>query len=61
MTFGADLEMGHSFVAILDAANLSRGPVAVLKTPQAVPSGLHGTWVPGDALADVMPAWFSRQ
>jgi len=58
VTFGADLKEGHSFVAILDAADLSKGPVATLQTPQPVPSGLHGTWVPGEDMEEALSAWF---
>ena len=34
-----------SEVVVLDAANVSSGPVAVVKLPTVVPHGLHGTWV----------------
>lgn len=46
IAFGSDPDEGHSFVAILDAKNLSQGPLTVFRTPQAVPNGLHGTWIP---------------
>jgi carotenoid cleavage dioxygenase-like enzyme len=35
---------------ILDARNLSAGPVAVIKFPCRVHEGFHGCWVPGAAL-----------
>lgn len=37
-------------LVILDARNLSRGPVATLKFPCRVHEGFHGIWVPEDAL-----------
>jgi carotenoid cleavage dioxygenase len=37
-------------LVILDARNLSQGPVAVVKFPCRVHEGFHGIWVPGDAL-----------
>jgi carotenoid cleavage dioxygenase-like enzyme len=37
-------------LVILDARNLSRGPVAILKFPCRVHEGFHGIWVPEEAL-----------
>ncbi len=31
---------------LLDAANIAAEPVAVVRLPQRVPQGLHGTWIP---------------
>ncbi len=36
---------------ILDARNLSAGPVATIKFPCRVHEGFHGIWVPGSALS----------
>ena len=36
-------------LVILDARNLARGPVAIVKFPSRVHEGFHGVWVPGDA------------
>jgi len=37
---------------ILDALNLSAGPVATIKLPCRGHEGFHGIWVPGSALSD---------
>ncbi len=37
-------------LVILDARNLAKGPVAILKFPCRVHEGFHGIWVPGTAL-----------
>ena len=57
VTFALNLKEGYSCFVILDAADLSQGPLAVLKTPQHVPLGLHGTWVPSDALQKCDVSW----
>jgi carotenoid cleavage dioxygenase-like enzyme len=31
---------------LLDAAHIDAEPVAVVRLPQRVPQGLHGTWIP---------------
>ena len=31
---------------LLDAARIEAGPVAVVRLPQRVPHGLHGSWIP---------------
>ncbi len=46
-TFLYDPVAGTSDLALLDAARLDEAPVAVIRMPQRVPAGLHGTWVPG--------------
>ena len=35
-----------SDLVLLDAAHIDAGPVAVIRLPQRVPQGLHGTWIP---------------
>lgn len=40
-------ETGRSDLAILDAENLDRAPVAVAHLPHRVPSGFHGNWRSG--------------
>ncbi len=39
-----DVESDHSFIAIVDARNLSRGPIARCWFDHVVPPPLHGTW-----------------
>ena len=45
-TFLFDPVAGTSDLALLDAAHIDADPVAVIRLPQRVPAGLHGTWVP---------------
>jgi carotenoid cleavage dioxygenase len=45
--FVYDPATGTSDLALLDAGHVDREPVAVVRMPQRVPQGLHGTWVPG--------------
>lgn len=33
---------------MLDATDVSAGPVAAVELPQHVPFGFHGTWLPGE-------------
>jgi carotenoid cleavage dioxygenase len=40
-------ETGRSDLAILDAENLDRAPVALAHLPHRVPAGFHGNWRPG--------------
>jgi carotenoid cleavage dioxygenase len=35
-----------SDLVLLDAAHINAPPVAVVRMPQRVPQGLHGTWIP---------------
>jgi carotenoid cleavage dioxygenase len=35
-----------SDLVLLDAAHIDADPVAVIRLPQRVPQGLHGTWIP---------------
>jgi len=43
--FATDPAAMTSDLVLLDAADVSREPVAVIRMPQRVPQGLHGTWV----------------
>ncbi|MGX1305500.1 carotenoid cleavage dioxygenase-like enzyme [Amorphus suaedae] len=43
--FATDPAAMMSDLVLLDAADPSREPVAVIRMPQRVPQGLHGTWV----------------
>jgi carotenoid cleavage dioxygenase-like enzyme len=46
-----DEREGHSEVEVLDAADVTAGPVCRIKLPVRVPIGFHATWVPGERLA----------
>lgn len=46
LTGGLDDERGRSFVAVLDAANLERGPVATAWFDQPLPLSFHGAFEP---------------
>lgn len=52
-------------IAILDAANISAGPVAKIKLPHMLPTGLHGCWAAdylGPDPSDVgVPDWCEPQ
>ena len=43
--FAFDPETGTSDFVLLDARHVDDGPVAVVRLPQRVPQGLHGTWI----------------
>jgi carotenoid cleavage dioxygenase len=45
MQFVYDAGRNGSDFAILDASNLSKPPVAVVRLPQRVPYGFHGNWI----------------
>jgi carotenoid cleavage dioxygenase-like enzyme len=45
-----DEREGRSEVEVLDAADLTAGPVCRIKLPVRVPIGFHATWVPGERL-----------
>ncbi|RAY14079.1 dioxygenase [Actinomadura craniellae] len=47
MTFAHDRSRGTGYLAILDAADLAARPVAEVHLPVRVPTGFHGTWLPG--------------
>lgn len=44
--FATNAAEDQSFMLILDASDLSKGPVSQIKLPQKVASGLHGCFVP---------------
>lgn len=44
------LDANHSELAILDATDVTKGPVALLRMPVRVRSTFHGTWVEGERL-----------
>jgi carotenoid cleavage dioxygenase-like enzyme len=50
VSFVHDEGTGRSEVVVLDAADLTAGPVARVLLPQRVPIGFHATWVKGDWL-----------
>lgn len=45
LTFVHNHESDRSRLAILDALNIGRGPVAEIEMPQRVPYGFHATWI----------------
>ena len=49
LTFTYDEASHGSDFAVIDASQLSKGPIARVKLPQRVPFGFHGSWVPEDA------------
>ena len=46
-----DDDARQSRVYVMDAKDLSRGPVCKISLPQRVPNGFHATWVSGERLA----------
>jgi carotenoid cleavage dioxygenase len=44
--FAYDPDSRASDFVLLDAAHVDAEPVAVVRLPQRVPQGLHGTWIP---------------
>ncbi len=50
VSFVTDERTGRSEVEILDASDLTAGPVARVLLPQRVPMGFHATWVRADQL-----------
>ncbi|MFC8381722.1 carotenoid oxygenase family protein [Nocardia sp. NPDC057272] len=46
MTFVHDRARDTSHLAIIDAADLSSGPIAEVRLPVRVPNGFHGNWIP---------------
>ncbi|MET0190861.1 MAG: carotenoid oxygenase family protein [Pseudonocardia sediminis] len=50
VSFVTDERDGRSEVEILDASDLTAGPVARVRLPQRVPLGFHATWVRHDQL-----------
>ncbi len=47
MTFVHDRRAGRSDFVVLDARDVSAGPVATVELPVRVPPGFHACWVPG--------------
>jgi all-trans-8'-apo-beta-carotenal 15,15'-oxygenase len=55
-----DAAKGQGALAIFDARNLSRGPVAKINLPHHLPSGLHGSWCSqyfGPEEGSAVPVW----
>lgn len=48
LTFVWDAATDRSNLSILDATDVSAGPVATVEIPQRVPFGFHGTWLPSE-------------
>jgi carotenoid cleavage dioxygenase-like enzyme len=48
MTYVYDKAESSSSLVVLDARDVSAGPLAKVKMPQRVPYGFHATWVPND-------------
>ncbi len=46
MTFVYAADTDSSYLAILDASNMSAEPLATIATPHRVPTGFHGSWIP---------------
>lgn len=46
LSFVHDDATGESVLAVLDATDITSGPVAEVVLPQRVPYGFHATWVP---------------
>lgn len=49
-----------SDVAILDARDIARGPLATVTLPRRIPAGFHGAWLPGAASDRPLPAGANR-
>jgi len=39
-------------IVILDTADLSKGPIAIIELPFRLRGGIHGSWVHGEELPD---------
>ena len=48
MLFAYDSTTNQSEFVILDAMNFGAAPLARIKMPRRIPSGLHGSWMPGE-------------
>jgi carotenoid cleavage dioxygenase len=48
--FVHDRREGTSELAVLDARDITSGPIATVKIPRRVPVGFHAHWVPGEGL-----------
>jgi len=51
VTFVYDENQQRSELLILDASDITQGPVARVLIPRRVPIGFHACWVPGDRLS----------
>jgi len=54
------LDDNHSDIAILDARDITAGPVATLRLPVRIRSTFHGTWVPSETLSSGRYQGFTR-
>ncbi|NGM86250.1 carotenoid oxygenase family protein [Parapusillimonas sp. SGNA-6] len=45
-TFAHEEGSAQGRLAILDARDMARGPIAHVRLPRRVPAGLHGSWIP---------------
>ena len=48
LVYAYDLDTLDTTLLVLDAADIAAEPVCTLKTPQRVPVGLHGSWLPAE-------------
>lgn len=46
LTLVSDLAANSSELLVLDARDFSASPVARVRLPRRVPSGIHGSWIP---------------
>ncbi len=46
LTFVLDETTDTSYLAVLDASDLSADPVAEIHVPRRIPTGFHGSWIP---------------
>ena len=45
LTFVYDAKRGASDLAVIDAQNFEKGPIARVHLPRRVPYGFHGSWI----------------
>jgi carotenoid cleavage dioxygenase-like enzyme len=50
MSFVYDRARDASELVLLDARDVSAGPIARIVLPQRVPYGFHAAWVPAEAV-----------
>lgn len=48
LTYGYHPDTLETTLIVLDAADITAEPVCVVRTPQRVPFGLHGSWLPDE-------------
>jgi len=46
MTFVHAADVDTSYLAILDAGDVTADPIAEVHLPRRIPTGFHGSWVP---------------